>query len=68
MHAGAGIEACRDDVGDAAVRPGADHDAAAVLLRPPLQPIDAAAVKTHVRQHRGLRHDEVEVIGDFQEP
>ena len=68
VHAGADVEGAGVMSVGAAPSAGAhDHDAA-LLLRPPFQPVDVAAVEPHLRQRIDWATIRSEVIGDFHEP
>src|SRR5207302_1079639 len=56
MHARTRAVGLRGHLRDIAPSPiGADDDQTALLLRPPLQPIDVIAIDPHLRQAHGMR-------------
>jgi len=59
MDARTGIEAGRRNIRRNAVRTGAHDHVAALLPRPPFEPVDVIPVDANVRQRGGLGHDEV---------
>ena len=59
VHARARVVGRRRDVGRRSVAGVAHDHVAALLLRPPFQPIDIVAVEPHVRQRNGLRDNQL---------
>jgi hypothetical protein len=59
MHPRAGIKGCGRDIDSDAVAAGAHDHIAALLPRPPFEPVDVISDEPHLRQHGGLLHDEV---------